>query len=585
MIIPLIFTLDPVYENLSQTWVFYKAVSFCKKYGWPVIAQQQYFTEWEKQNRIFPQFFQQDLCNMFEYDVPKKADLLKIQQISIPQKIEQDFINQNRTQSDAYIASFREDWKEIEDFLCDALKKIIEESKEKIEAITSLTYIKFLDNVSKRMNIPVVYYEWGPFRYSSYRNTAFFDVDGEYKQVRSMFETFKRQGGFENLPVLNANEILALLLKDNYLRYVTENVETSPNYNEYEMGIIGGYNSLVETSAYTYLNMVELYNNALKTFSTSEVAVRYHPGDPIHAHLNAPNEKTGELIDFILSCKRVACISSNVEVEAMLYGKKVYDTGVFKYQGIVNGDMLQLEDREPTIEEINFIIFVSIIPFEFLNSVEYMRFRLSKPDLREIYIYHLKYYLECFQISYEKFCEEKEKQLMLILQARKDIGDLQTFSNFEMSEKISELKMYVLLQQYKNSVDRLQAELVEKQKAKEELAMQLKQDQDALNLALQTHQNEKENLRQQLEDVERVFKENTERLSRELEQAQLESEQRRLENEQYYAENQKYCVDNEQLRRDNERLLAQYNLVMNSKSMKLTKPLRMIFGRRSTNGE
>lgn len=33
MIIPIVFTLDPVCENLSQTWVFYKAVSFCKKYG------------------------------------------------------------------------------------------------------------------------------------------------------------------------------------------------------------------------------------------------------------------------------------------------------------------------------------------------------------------------------------------------------------------------------------------------------------------------------------------------------------------------------------------------------------------------
>lgn len=571
MIIPLIFTLDPVYENLSQTWVFYKAVSFCKKYGWPVIAQEQYFSEWEKQNRIFPQFFQQDLCDMFEYDVPKKADLLEIDQIHIPKSIEQNFITEKKTQSDAYVASFREDWKEMEDFLCGVLQEKIKTWGEKIEAITSLTYIKFLDNVSKRLNIPVIYYEWGPFRYSSYRNTAFFDLDGEYKQVHVMFENFKQQGGFDNLPVLNCDEILALLLKENYLRYVTENTKLSPHYNEYEMGIIGGYNSLVETSAYTYLNMVELYNNALKIFSENEVAVRYHPGDPIHAHLNVPNEKTGELIDFILSCKRVACISSNVEVEAMLYGKKIYDIGKFKYEGIVNGDMLQLADKKSTLEEINFIVFVSIIPFEFLNSVEYLRFRLSKPELKEVYLYHLKYYLDNFQISYEKFQAEKENRIKLILEARNAISSLSESLEFCKMEKAGERKFYLQLQQHKNAQDRLRAELIGVQNEKEELSRELQLTKEELNSAFQMHQKEKQDLEQRLEEVERELQKNSECTKKELEQC--------------YANNEQYRAENELLKQENERLLGAYNAILNSRTMRLTKPLRTIFERKHMNGE
>lgn len=567
MIIPLIFTLDPVYENLSQTWVFYKAVSFCKKYGWPVIAQEQYFTEWEKQNRIFPQFFQQDLCDMFEYDVPKKADLYEIEPIIIPKKIEQNFITEKHTQSDAYVATFREDWQEMEDFLCDALQNVMDKSEEKIEAITCLTYVKFLDNVSKRLNISVIYYEWGPFRYSSYRNTAFFDINGAYKHVRAMFEDFKQCDGFKNVPVLSTREILALLLKENYLKYVTENTTDLSDYNKYEMGIIGGYNSLVETSAYTYLNMVELYNSALKIFSESEVAVRYHPGDPIHAHLNVPNEKTGELIDFILSCKRVACISSNVEVEAMLYGKKVYDTGVFKYEGIVNNDISGLEDREPTIEEINFIVFVSITPFEFLNSVEYLRFRLSNPDIKEIYLYHLRYYLDNFQISYEKFEKEAENRLGLILESRNAISNVQELP--KQWKDMSESKLYQLLQQQKNAKDRLRAELMEMQNLKEELGKELGKIQEELGKTqeeraeiLQKSQRAREELNLRIEELERVMRESNERAGRELQQCQFESEQRRLENE---------------------RLHEAYDAILNSRTMKLTKPLRAIFGRKNRN--
>lgn len=555
MIIPVIFTLDPVYENLSQTWVFYKAVSFCKKYGWPVIAQEQYFMEWEKQRRIFPQFFQTDMCAMFEYDVPQKGDLSKIQQISIPKEIEQRFISLNRTQSDAYMVSFREGWKEMEDFLCDSLQKIMENSGEKIEALTCLTYVKFMDNVSRRTNIPVIYYEWGPFRYSAYRNTAFFDLNGEFKEVHSVIENFNQENGFEGLPILKNNEILALLLKENYLRYLTEDNTLKPYYDEYEMGIVGGYNSLIENNAYTYLNMVELYNNALKIFDENNIAVRYHPGDPIHARMNVPNEKEGELIDFILSCKRVVCTSNNIAVETMLYGKKVYDIRKYRYQGIVNGDIIQLDDREPSLEEINFIVFVTIIPFELLNSVEYIRFRLSMPDLNEIYLYHLKYYLECLGISYDRFIEEKDHRLMLILESR---GTGISLGNYEqrISDRRGEREFYILVQRYKY----LEKRYADLESARHELAEKLEKN-----------ESEKEDLGRQLESAENAREEDAKQYNQQIEVCQTENEKLKCANEELNAEI-------EQLRKRHEN-------IMNTRIMKLIRKVRRVLRRQKINEE
>ena len=57
MIVSFVFTMDPIHENLSQTWVFYKAISFALKNHGAVIAQEHYFNGWDKQKKLFPQFF------------------------------------------------------------------------------------------------------------------------------------------------------------------------------------------------------------------------------------------------------------------------------------------------------------------------------------------------------------------------------------------------------------------------------------------------------------------------------------------------------------------------------------------------
>lgn len=544
MIIPVIFTLDPVYENLSQTWVFYKAVSFCKRYGWPVIAQEQYFLEREKQKRILPQFFQQEICDLFEYDVPQKSDLLQIHQIMIPKKLEDRYIVLHKTQSDAHIASFRNGWEEMEDYLCGVLQAIMEQSEEKIEALTSLTYMKFLKNVSNRMGIPVIYYEWGPFRYSSYRNTAFFDLDGRYRNIGTVVKAFKKDQLLEDLPVLTTEEILALLLKENYLKYVANPDFQNELDEEYEVGIVGGYHSLLESNAYTYLNILEIYNSCLKLFDENEIAVRYHPGDPLHASMHVPNEIKGELIDFIRSCKRIVSTSNNVTLEAMLYGKVVYDAREYKYQGIANGNILKLEDRKPDLEEINFIIFTAIIPFELLNSLEYLRFRLSKPEIRDIYLYHLKYYLECCGVSYEHFAVNREQRLEIILQSRNSSIPSES-CGMDLSRYPNEREFYIAIQRYRELHKKLENRIKECEKENQEISDKLYDCEERKNNAMSQLNHCQSNMRN-LEEVNRQL---------ETKIGELEEKLRHLEKEMA-------------------QLQEKYETVMNSKIMKIIRPLQ-----------
>ena len=85
-----------------------------------------------------------------------------------------------------------------------------------------------------------------------------------------------------------------------------------------------------------------------------------------------------------------------------MYGKTVYDIGKFKYKGFVNNNIIKLEDKQVNDEILNFIVFIILVPFEFLNSAEYLRFRITNPSWRELYLYHMQYYFKCLDIPFSE---------------------------------------------------------------------------------------------------------------------------------------------------------------------------------------
>ena len=85
MIIPFVFTLDTVADGRQLTWVFNKAVSFSKEYGWPVIAQKQYYDHYLEDASASG-------AEYFDYDVPQPVFLKKITSVVIPEELEKNFI-------------------------------------------------------------------------------------------------------------------------------------------------------------------------------------------------------------------------------------------------------------------------------------------------------------------------------------------------------------------------------------------------------------------------------------------------------------------------------------------------------------
>ncbi len=440
MIVPVIFSLNPVSKERMYTWVFIKAVSFAKKWHWPVIAQKQYFDDIENMKG----FCSDNLLEYFEYEIIGKCDLEKIVSIVIPKEIETEYIKRFPSQTDAYLSSVRNTWEEMENFFDQTIDTLEQTVGEKIEAFYVLPNNAFLENVAAKKNIPIIHFEWGPFRPMVYRKTAYFDFDNIVLGLRKRYEKFIQNGEDIKVPIFTRQEILALFLEKEYLQYASENRKPS-----YELGVATGYSTIGEYSAYNLVSLVELHSKVAGKFSEDDVCWRMHPEDPLHAQLAVKNKSQHKTtVDFILDCKRVLSLSSNMIYEAMLFDRIGYDIGFSHYSFQGNDTLDTLEDKKPDIRFLNFVAFAYLIPYEVLDNPDYIRFRLSRPSETDIYRYHLNYYFDRLNLKYE-IIDEKDR-LQAILKGR---GYVENTEMVCLKRKIEEMeKQQVVLQ---NKIEKL----------------------------------------------------------------------------------------------------------------------------------
>lgn len=412
MIIPVVFTLLPLYDNLIYTWIFYKGVDLAKHYGWPVFAQQQYFTQTDKQRKYG--WLTPEMAAGADYEPYSPADSAKYIHEVFPQELIDRYIARFPSQTDAFLASMKEPWPEMTEFLIQHVQQCEKKLGDVAEAFICLGAPQFVRDAAAALKIRVIHYEWGPLRAANYRNTAYFDFEGSVCDG-SMLKRYKAfQKISEMIPVFSKKEILAFFLQKDQLERLTK-PDGQPTY---QMGLALGYHTQTVYSALNQASSVEALSRLHEYFTDEELCVRYHPGDPVHSVLEGPTPIKGNLIDFILDSERIACISSNITYEAMLWNRPAYDLGATQYGQMANHQLKGLPDQMASEEFLSFIAFGYIIPFELLKSVEYIRWRLSEPSEKEIYLYHLSYYCRCLDIDQQVLSLKGEARLAALLHQR-----------------------------------------------------------------------------------------------------------------------------------------------------------------------
>ena len=418
MIVPFVLTLAS-YRDVPYLWFFYKWLMECKKYGWPMIAQEQYFYPIRKHIASgYAEAFDVNKTARFGYKPPKSHDLNEVRHYPIPEEIFTELEKKIGTRYETCCSILTEYYEPLGDLIEKYIGDIESSYSEKIEAFVVLQHNPTLQSIADKHGIPVIHFEWGPFRPPMYLQTMYFDTKNLHCgcSVMERYERFKTE--FKGKRLFTNKELLALMLLENNLGYVKK-VNKKPKY---KVGLALGY--MVEeiyTCRRFYTDM-ELVYQARKHFARRDIAIRKHPGDPYGAqyktYLDMVKED-GNVVDFILSCESIATVGSNVAIEAMYYGRGAYVIApVSSHYAAAHS----FDEAAKCADEsfLNFFALCYLAPFDFMTDIEYIRWRLGDPSETEIFKKHLEYYMSLKGIPMSVLEEGEGKRLRSMMKIQLD---------------------------------------------------------------------------------------------------------------------------------------------------------------------
>lgn len=440
-------------KDRPYLWFFYRCLDMAKKYGYPIIAQEEYF---EKPS-VLKAMGKRELLDkervkrQFGYEIPSDSDLEKIPKYIISKRFEEMLIQEYGSINDTFLGLLQHRSDKFEELLRSFFREMTK--TEPVECILTLTSFPSLYQVAEEYNAKVINLELGALRSPTYLDTGYFDenvilgnnsVEKRYKQF--LLEQKQRK----DCPVFTNKEILAIFMQPKYLKYIFR-IKEKPSY---EIGAALGTATWLPYMRNSNINDEELLWHIGKKYKLNEIRVRRHPGDfagAIYPSFEYARDTSANTLEFILSCKKIVTLGSNLSIESKLLGREcvVYQKSAGYYMAAHD-----LEEKIiPTMEYLSFFAFGYMVPFDYLTDVEYIRWRLTNPPETEIYRKHLQFYLSRKNIRLDEINGSAENRYLEMLK-------MQDF-DFSTKDDFSDMVRphIATLSDYKKKISMLENEL------------------------------------------------------------------------------------------------------------------------------
>lgn len=385
------------YNSHAFLWPFCKALDFSKRSNTAIIVGEKFrktslstFQE-EGRQEVLDQLL---VDTLFLYKIPKDEDFKSNKVYFIPDNLLNEIIQEKGSVSGAYNYLLSHEDSRLTVFFHDLVHQIEFDCKEEIEAFIAFqSEIKSLAATARDRNIPVIHWELGSWRYPTYLNTAYWDLEDLYsgRSVEHRWKCFCKEHEEKEIPVLSKRECLALLLERDYL-YLIDEYDRKPSK---KIGIALEYTTSPITSSKTYMDNSELLYRVRDKYGLGNMLVRKHPGDPYGSqypnYAVAMEQQPGITPEFVLNCETIVSLMSGIGMEAMLFNRKAI-TLLPCPSYFASGHDLEGEGLCCDENFISFFAFCYLIPLEYIMDVDYLRWRLTMPTEREIYMKHLEFY-------------------------------------------------------------------------------------------------------------------------------------------------------------------------------------------------
>lgn len=511
MFVPFVFDMF-TYQSAPRLWTFCKGLDFAKKTGSAVIANEVYsktpITSFQKDGRWEVENW--DLANRsMQYQPPKEAEWPFQQAYAIPDSLLAEIVEEKGSIADAYNDLLTQPDPRLVQFLDGLIGQIETDLENKIEGFLSFqAALPSLEAVAEKHGIPVIHWELGCWRYPTYLSTVYWDLEDLYggKTVEKRWHQFCAERKEKEFPILSKQECLALLLEKENL-YLVDEYGRRPVK---KVGAALGYAMMELITKESKLNDSEMLYQIREAYGLENMMVRKHPGDPYCAQYPiyaAAMEPGGRCTpEFLLDCETVVSLISGSCMEAMLFNRKAI-TLFPSPSYFASGHKIGEEGVCLGEDFISFFAFCYLVPLEYMSDPDYFRWRLTMPTEREIYIKHLKFYLEKKGLSTSLIDKRPGERLELMLSAQgyrpKAVFALEEKLQFSIREKQDLEERMLEMEDRVKSLELLSQRLEEEKYKLEERAEFLEQEKQLLEeqirdncLVEQSLQKETETLRE-----------------------------------------------------------------------------------------
>lgn len=383
----------------NYAWIFCKYADFCIKNSMPIIVEEEYCLDKELVKKYNEGFNPQE----FYYTAPSPSEHVintELKKVLITKNEREEYLkgmdidNSNESRGKLCIEE-----NEAFESLINVKIDEIEELYGKISVI--LTWIRYpaLVQCAEKRGIKVLTQELSIVRGNGYYKEVlgYFNFVERYtsKYVCEQYEAFKNV--LKSEIVLNRKEILALVLQTEHLDVLNRLDESI-----YEIGVDADPDRDI-FFLMADVSKEDMFEGIKKLVDEGNILARYHPATrPDVSELGFDVDASENSLEWILKCRRIVTAISNVGFEAMLLGRTAYilSENVPYYIGNVHC-LSNIEDGAASNEVLNYFLFGYFVPWDLMFDCEYINWRLSSPDIVEIYRYHLSYLLNKIGLDYK----------------------------------------------------------------------------------------------------------------------------------------------------------------------------------------
>lgn len=354
-------------------WVFYKLLSSIEE-PMALLLSEEYLSAAEDPRFVGREELDPERMQAMGYTVPSQAVLSRHHIGCLDSTLmERLLVRHNGNPLSVFKAFLSE---EIEELKAE-LRVRFDAMPAGLEAILTWCNCPSLSAVARERGLRVVHLEMGPLRQPAYRATAYLDFSGvngntEAHQRYADFDGFDTDGvQYEDMRQAFARKSWRVKQRGQNLGVVLQ-VEDDSNLLCFNNGF----------------DNTALIARALLLGEEARLLVRSHPGSRFELRPGALSVDTSaSSADFLALCEQVLTINSSVGLEALLHDVPVHVHGDASFRFIADEP-----DPARRANKLAFYLLAYLVPYELVFSLDYLRFRLSAPEEREIIQRHFLAY-------------------------------------------------------------------------------------------------------------------------------------------------------------------------------------------------